>query len=447
MPQHTRPHPSRRTTVRALAGLPVGAALALGATGCAVGGPTGPDRLSKEPVTLRMTWWGGDARHQATHKAIRLFEKKYPRITVEAEFADWTGYWDRLATAAAGGNSPDVIQMDIAFLASYAERGGLLDLGRSRHFDASLFTEETLDTGRHDGGLYGIPASVTSMALLVNRTTVDELGLRLPDTRSWTWEDLEKFSREVTRASGGTVHGSIPLGGPGIPLLWARQHQQELFGPDGSVGVDPKVLGELWEMTRNWSDDGAAPGPGTIVDSQVLPLDQSPIATGRIAVTPCWCNQLIAYTSAAGGDTMELVDMPVRPGSPRRHQFVKPGMYWSVSSQTQHPAEAALLVNFLVGDDQCTKALGAERGIPAAAATRNNIAPTLAPDDTAALHYVERMEKELAGAPLPLFPNGASAVEDILARYSEEVLFKRSTGPEAGAAFVDEIAGLIKSAT
>ncbi|OAH14027.1 ABC transporter substrate-binding protein [Streptomyces jeddahensis] len=460
MPQHTSPSrpsepsgpskasgPSRRTTVRALAALAGGTALTAATTSCAVGGPTGPDRLSDGPVTLRMTWWGGDARHQATHKAIALFEKKYPRIRVEAEFADWNGYWDRLATSAAGGNAPDVIQNDIAYLASYAERGGLFDLGRSEHFDASLFTEETLDTGRHDGGLYGVPASVTSMAMLVNRTLVDELGLRLPDTRSWTWDDLEKFGREVARASGGKVHGAIPLGGPGIPILWARQHRQELFGRDGSVAVDPDVLGGLWEMTRDWSDNGAAPGAGVIVDSQVLPLDQSPIVTGKVAISPAWCNQLIAYKAAAGGDELELVDMPTLPGSPRRHQFVKPGMYWSVSSQTQHPAEAALLVNFLVGDEQCTKILGAERGIPAAARTRENIAPSLAPDDTAALRYVERIEKNLAGAPLPLFPNGASAVEDILQRYVEEVVFGRSSGPEAGAGFADELSGLIESAS
>ena len=39
-----------------------------------------------DPITLRMNWWGGDSRHQATLEAIKAFEAKYPNIKVEAEY-------------------------------------------------------------------------------------------------------------------------------------------------------------------------------------------------------------------------------------------------------------------------------------------------------------------------------------------------------------------------
>lgn len=438
-----RYRPGRRETCLTMAGLLTGAL-----TGCAVGGEPGADRLSKERVTLRLTWWGADARHQQTIKAVRLFEKKYPHISVKTEFADWTGYWDRLATSAAGGNAPDVIQMDQLYLASYAARGGLLDLGKSRYLRRDLYEKEILDTGRYDGKLYAAPAAVTALAFLVNTTVLKELGLRLPDTASWDWNDLERLGAEVYKASDGKVSGAIPMGGSGTPQLYARQYGENLFTADGKIDVSPGTLAAYWQQARDWSRSGVAPSAGTLVESEVLPLDQTPLPNGKIVTAPGWCNQLTAYAAAAGGKSkFTLVDPPVRKGSPRGYQYLKSSMYWSVSSQCQHPAEAALLINFLTGDGgQGAKALGAERGIPATNRSREAIRDILTPEDRLAMEYVEKLEKGKAGDPPPLAPNGASSVEDVVARYAEEVLFGRLQPRAAATQFIDEMDGLIKSA-
>ena len=70
----------------------------------------------QEPVTLRVTWWGSQTRHDLTMAAIEKFQEKYPWITVEPEFTSWDGYWSKLATQVAGGLLPDVIQMDYQYL-------------------------------------------------------------------------------------------------------------------------------------------------------------------------------------------------------------------------------------------------------------------------------------------------------------------------------------------
>ncbi|MCH1932529.1 extracellular solute-binding protein, partial [Shewanella sp. A25] len=86
----------------------------LGLTACGTGEQPGSGsegeapELSEEAVTLRVTWWGGDSRHPLTQEAIEAFEEKHPNIKVEGAFADWGGYWDKLATQTAGGNAPDI---------------------------------------------------------------------------------------------------------------------------------------------------------------------------------------------------------------------------------------------------------------------------------------------------------------------------------------------------
>lgn len=39
-----------------------------------------------DKCTLRFSWWGGDDRHEATLKAIELWNKKYPDIKIEPEY-------------------------------------------------------------------------------------------------------------------------------------------------------------------------------------------------------------------------------------------------------------------------------------------------------------------------------------------------------------------------
>jgi oligogalacturonide transport system substrate-binding protein len=79
--------------------------------------------------TLRFSWWGGSGRHEATLKALRLFEEKNPGIKIKAEYMGFNGYLERLTTQIAGRSEPDVMQINWAWLAMFSKRGnGFQDL-------------------------------------------------------------------------------------------------------------------------------------------------------------------------------------------------------------------------------------------------------------------------------------------------------------------------------
>ena len=82
--------------------------------------PSTEPTLSDEPVTLSFTWWGNDARHAITEQLIAAFEAEHENITIEPQYTDWAGYWDKLATTVAAGDAPDIIQMDEKQLSTYA---------------------------------------------------------------------------------------------------------------------------------------------------------------------------------------------------------------------------------------------------------------------------------------------------------------------------------------
>ena len=78
-------------------------------------GATGSE-ASGEPVTLKITWWGGQGRHDYTQKLLDVYTASHPNITFETMPSGWDGYFDKLATQAASGSMPDIVQMDYLYL-------------------------------------------------------------------------------------------------------------------------------------------------------------------------------------------------------------------------------------------------------------------------------------------------------------------------------------------
>lgn len=72
----------------------------------------GTEKAEGEPVELRISWWGSDARHEATLKVLDLFMEKHPNIKVTAEYQGFDGYHDKLMTQISSGTEPDVFQLD-----------------------------------------------------------------------------------------------------------------------------------------------------------------------------------------------------------------------------------------------------------------------------------------------------------------------------------------------
>jgi multiple sugar transport system substrate-binding protein len=431
-----RPDPRRFS--RAVS-LTVAAGLALSACG-----GTAPENaeLSDEPVTIRATWWGSDERHKRTQEVIDLFEDEHPNVTIKGEFKEWTSYWDGLATTVAANDAPDVIQMDELYLASYAERGALLDLETvNQHLDTSGFDEDVLATGMVDEKQYAVPAGLAAYSIVVNAGLLEQYGIPMPDDDTWTWDDLKAIGARISQASGGKVTGVQSWGfDTGGLQVWARQTGNSLFDDEGNVSVDPEALAGFWSYLADLAGDGVAPTPAVTVERQNAGLDQSGTATNT-SVFGTWWNTQLTSLSAASGSDLRLLKLPSE--SERTGGYHKPSMYWTVSSRSEHPAEAALFVDFLTNSEEAAAVMLTDRGVPVSEKVRESISSKLEAPDQAAVTYLEEME---VAAPPRLTPNGASNIEEILQRHTEQVLYGQMTPEQAATSFVDELQAEIDGA-
>ena len=130
-------------------------------------------------MELRFSWWGSDKRAQVTQAAIDAFEAENPNIKIKAEYGDWSGYWDKLATQVAANDAPDIIQMDEKYITEYSTRGALLDLSKY-DIDTSKLDEAALNAGKSEDGLTGIAAGINAATILANPAVFKAAGVALP---------------------------------------------------------------------------------------------------------------------------------------------------------------------------------------------------------------------------------------------------------------------------
>lgn len=433
----------RRTSTarRLLALAAVGTATTLALSACAGPGGTDEPELSDEPVELTFTWWGNDVRHEITQQLIDAFEAEHDNITIEPQYTDWSGYWDKLSTTVAAGDTPDIIQMDEKQLSTYAANGVLLDLGTlGDALSTGDFPDATLGTGALDGVQYGIPVGVNSYTIMANLDLLESLGIDAPDDETWSWEDLKDIAVAVSEAGGGDVVGTQSWGFEDGGLNnWLRQQGESLYAEDGSptVAASPEALASWWQFLLEITEAGGAPEPSATIERESAGLAESFTATNASAFGPWWSNQVSALREASGQNLVPLrVPTPDAGAAPTA--YYKPSMFWSASAKTEHPAEVALFLDFLANSEAAADLLLAERGVPANEKIRAYITPKLDADNQQVVEFLDLIAPRVGDAP-PATPPGGGAIETVVEQHTQQVLFGELTPDEAAESFIKDL--------
>jgi multiple sugar transport system substrate-binding protein len=392
-----------------------------------------------EPVTLRFAWWGSDSRHEYTQELIDLYEAENEHVSIEPEFTEFEAYLDRLSTSVAGGDTPDVIQMDARWLREFANDGVLLELDDyvDGELDTSQLDETMLPTGQIDGTTYAIPTGVNTFSIVTDPAVFQAAGVEVPDDESWTWDDYVEVATQVSANSPDGTFGAQDMGFNETSLeIFLRQHGQALFNEDGTdLAFDAELAEEWWQISLDMRDAGAEPSAAESVEIQNGSIDQSLIATNRAGMATYHSNQLAALTSGAGRELQPLRWPSGEAGN--SGMYLKATMYWSASAESEHPDEAVRFINWLVNSQDAAELLLSDRGVHINTELREQISGQLDAPNALATDFVAEVTSELEEPP-PVPPIGAGEVQDIIQRINEEVLFDRLSVADAVQQFMDE---------
>jgi multiple sugar transport system substrate-binding protein len=407
-----------------------------GLTACAPGaGGGGGGGGEAGATTMALAWWGNPTRNKNTQAMIDAYTKANPNVKIEAQPGEGASYWDKLATQTAGGQAPDIIQMDMNFIAEYGTRGALLDL---KDVDVSKFREGTVDSGRINDTLVGVNAGINSALLFANPKVFEKAKMDLPDDTTWTWDQLMEIGAEVASKAG------VPFGVAGLvnsdPLFatFLRQQGKELFTPDG-LGFEAAEAQAWYDLMVKFQKAKALGSPEQVSEEAGKPLDQSALVVGTAAIQYWNSNQLEAVSNAAGGELMEMLRGPSMTGKATdRKTWYKASMLWSASAKSKNPEAAVAWINWYANSPEAGNIEKAERGIPPNTELLAAVQPNLSAAQQRVAKYITDIAPEVATTPIAP-PPGGGTIADKLLRHGIDVLFGRASTADAAQKFVDEV--------
>ena len=330
--------------------------------------------LSSDPVTLTMSWWGGESRHNAYQDAIKAFSAEHSNITVNPTFAAWSGWEDTMSTKFAGGVAEDVCQINWNWLYNYSGNGQtFIDLNSvTDYLDLTQWDDAKLGACNVANAQQCVPISMTGRIFYWNMTTFNKAGItEVPKTL----DDLMNAGKTFKEKLGDDYY-PLHLGAYDRMILMVF-YLESKYGKDWA---DPTT------STLNYTADEIAEGIDfikSLVDGHVImPLptyygangdgathQSNEWITGKIAGIFEWDSAATKYASALDDSNKDgfTVGEEIKFGD-YNGGFSKVSMGLAITKTCAHPAEAATLINFLLNEEEGASIMGSECGIPASKA-------------------------------------------------------------------------------
>ena len=319
---------------------------------------------NKTEITL--SWWGNDTRNEYTLEAVKAFEELHPDIKVKCSYTEWSGYEARNQVRMVSETEADVMQVNAGWLAQYSEDGtGYYDIeSLSEYVSLDNFDADTLDFGRRNGILNAIPIAMNTESIYINKTIYDSYNLPVPET----WDDFFEAAKVMKK------DGVYPLAGANksIWLFCIAYTEQKtgktFFDENGNIRFSYSEFKTMIEFYNRLVTEKVIP---KVEDFQRFNIDNR-VYAGTVA----WVSDAINYfgTLVEEGDEIIAADYTAFDSSDAgKGWYEKPATLYAISKNTNHPKEAAMLLDFLLNSAEMARLQGLEKGIPVSKAAKRHL--------------------------------------------------------------------------
>jgi multiple sugar transport system substrate-binding protein len=388
-----------------------------------------------KPVTLNITWWGSQTRHDYTAKLLEMYTQKVPNVKFEATPAGWDGYFDKMAAQAAGGSMPDIVQMDYLYIANYTKNNALVDLTpfvSDKTLDLSDVDQTMSNTGIINGKLTGAVLSSTAFTLAINPEVFSKAGVALPSA-NWKWSDFEQAMLTIKEKTGAFGMAANLQSDTNILSYWVRQYGKTLYDPDGTkLGYDDdQIFIDYINMVNRLTKAKAIPSPDEWMQIASMGKEAQPVVTGEGGSTFEWANFPV-IVEKTNPNIMTVI--PPYADNGTKALWIKPGMFFSVAQTSKYQKEAAAFISWFINDIEANKVINTERGIPVASKVREALKANLTPKQKGMFEYMDVAVQHSAKTD-PAEPAGGGEVSKAMADQMSLVLYDKATPEQAAADF------------
>ncbi len=229
------------------------AGLVVGVAGCTAPAPEEAD--AEGPVTV---WVMGDSGAN--------FEALVADSGIETEVVaiPWDSIDEKLTTAVASGSGPDVLQIGLSKLATFAAAGALLPLD-DLIGDHPALAPENFPAGVSglatsvDGEIVSIPWVSDTRVLFTRTDILAEAGIDSPPE---TWDEVREAAATLAARGEGQYGYYIPQWDAPLPIEITWSMGGDVIDADGNVDFDTPEFAKAVDIYTGLYADGSVPVNG-----------------------------------------------------------------------------------------------------------------------------------------------------------------------------------------
>ncbi|SFL23013.1 sn-glycerol 3-phosphate transport system substrate-binding protein [Paenibacillus sp. 1_12] len=269
---------------------------ATGSTGTNPAPAAAPAAAAKTGKTTIQYWHSmGGTNGEFTDAMIKRFNASHPNIEVVGTFQ---GGYDEVVTklqqAAAAGSAPDVTMLERSFVQLFADADVLEDLTpymKKSNLSLDDFVQGLMGHSIFNKKLVTLPLNRSTPIMHVNKTMLDEMGLKIPTT----WEELKTVTNAlvIKDGSGYKRQGmTMPFDDWYLQGM-ITQSKSRFFSEDGTKMefIDAGVGLKLFSFLKDLQSTGALFYPPTQDSGNIA---NQMFTEGKVAI-------LLQSTGSIGG--------------------------------------------------------------------------------------------------------------------------------------------------
>ncbi|MEA9987117.1 extracellular solute-binding protein [Subtercola sp. RTI3] len=247
---------SRSRTKWMLPVVAVAAASILALSGCS-GSASDPSSSSGKALTV---WVMGDSSKKF-ETLVEPFTKS-TGIQVNAVAIPWDSIDQKLTTAVASGNGPDVVQIGVSKIRSFADTGALLNLDQSTlvnypNLSADKFVAGASGDATAVGGkVVSLPWVSDTRVLFYRSDILTASGISKPPA---TWDELRADAKTLTARGSGNYGYYIPQWDSALPVEMTWDQGGNIVDTSGNINFDTTAFHKAVDVYTGLYADGSVP--------------------------------------------------------------------------------------------------------------------------------------------------------------------------------------------
>jgi multiple sugar transport system substrate-binding protein len=346
------------------------------------------------------------------------FMAEFPDVSVEVTAVPWDAAHDRIVSAIAGGEVPDVSLIGTTWMGEFATLGGLEPTPEG--IDPAAFFEGAWGSTVVDGVSYGVPWYVETRVIYYHTDLAEEGGFNQAPAN---WDELTQLA-EAEQEGGAEWGISLQPGGVGswqtfMPFFW--QAGGEIVDADNNFTLDSEACVEALTYYDSFFENGLA--QPSVSDVPV----EAQFADGTVGafISGPW---MIGLVTDAGADP-ETWTVAHQPTNVTGTSFVGGGNL-AVFEQADNKAAGWAFVEYASRPEVQAKWYETVNDLPAVQAAWED--PALADDPLLAV-FGEQLQDAKAPPAIPTWEQVAAAIDGQV-----EQVTQGDTSPEDGCAAMQQ---------